>query len=379
MELELTRPDQGAASWRAGDLLPFFAAVRPHLPPMLRRGHAREIQAWLLAWARLQDAIKSASGRWKPDAVQPEPIYPGDAVAVRFLATPWAWMLGSNSPRPTFAQPKEVLLTEVAVASSMLCWLEPELATGLAHSHPPDAELLAAMKFPASLVTVIFGQELPISVEFLGVSEADVAFAREMERETGGVPLLAQPEDLRVSGVCLVQSPTGGLGDEALVLVSTGRRENDTNLTRLRGVLPIHVVAGTPVGDMLGSVAAAVSFGEWRTPPAELPDFPVDTREFRRALRANRMHKAVQNGGVGRVHVLDLSSIQPRGEGASNNNGTARHSQVTHLRRGHWRRVRVGPKTNWKYEGRWIAPVVVKGYAPLLKTAARVYRVRAQP
>lgn len=50
-----------------------------------------------------------------------------------------------------------------------------------------------------------------------------------------------------------------------------------------------------------------------------------------------------------------------RSRNARPGSGRAREA---HLRRGHWRRQRVGPRHTWYYELRWIAPTVVGGSLP---------------
>lgn len=39
-------------------------------------------------------------------------------------------------------------------------------------------------------------------------------------------------------------------------------------------------------------------------------------------------------------------------------------SPITHRRRGHWRRQRVGPREDWYYERRLIAPIIVNPGGP---------------
>jgi hypothetical protein len=58
--------------------------------------------------------------------------------------------------------------------------------------------------------------------------------------------------------------------------------------------------------------------------------------------------------------------------------GSGRPSPATHLRRGHWRRQRVGPRHAWRYEPRLIPPVLVNpGAGP--GEHVTVYRLPAPP
>jgi len=48
------------------------------------------------------------------------------------------------------------------------------------------------------------------------------------------------------------------------------------------------------------------------------------------------------------------------------------------MRRAHWRRARVGPRRDWHYEGRWIAPTLVNADA-LTEMPTVLYRLPDPP
>jgi hypothetical protein len=105
------------------------------------------------------------------------------------------------------------------------------------------------------------------------------------------------------------------------------------------------------------NLAAATAWGHWHPPeaPLELPDDPASS-EFRHAVRRGRFRRREPGGAAAGVRVLDVGRMHTPAPQA----GSGTHSSpVTHLRRGHWRRQRIGPRDGWRYEPRWIPPVVV--------------------
>ncbi len=108
-----------------------------------------------------------------------------------------------------------------------------------------------------------------------------------------------------------------------------------------------------------------MAWGAWREPP-QAPDIPADPRH--RALHKALTHNAVRvrerRGALVGVRVLDLGRSLARGGQAAvahDQPPARRASPVPHLRSGHFRRVRVGPRASFHYEIRWIPPVWVQG------------------
>jgi hypothetical protein len=102
----------------------------------------------------------------------------------------------------------------------------------------------------------------------------------------------------------------------------------------------------------------------------------VGSREWRKAAKRGAFKRQEQRGALVGVRVLDTDRMRQASQHLTRRDreGPARQSPVTHNRRGHWRRVRVGPRDDWHFEGRWIPPTVVnQGKSP--SRVITVYRL----
>jgi hypothetical protein len=86
---------------------------------------------------------------------------------------------------------------------------------------------------------------------------------------------------------------------------------------------------------------------------------PLRTAARRVVPRPRRASLPAQRAALPVVEVR--LEAHTRSRNASPVSGSASEA---HLRRGHWRRQRVGPRHAWHYELRWIAPTVVGGSLP---------------
>ena len=99
-----------------------------------------------------------------------------------------------------------------------------------------------------------------------------------------------------------------------------------------------------------------ISFGTWST-AAPLAAPPVGAhRSVMRELRKGVTKKLEENGGLAGVQLL---TVKPRTPTATRSGEGTHASPVTHPRRGHFRRVPVGPRNDNQHEVRWIPPVIV--------------------
>lgn len=131
---------------------------------------------------------------------------------------------------------------------------------------------------------------------------------------------------------------------------------------------------------ILHTVAAAIAWGGWQ-PPAPAPDLPADptSRQWRTAAKRNAFRVRERRGDMIGVHVIDLQrsldyahNPQPGAEALGQ-----RASPRPHDRRGHSRRVRIGPRDAWHYQQRWIPPVRVLGGRQELAPSLIVRRLPA--
>jgi hypothetical protein len=390
-------------------------------PNTLQELDALQGPAWQARLARLGDldaalraalqqavhdqALVDVGGRWQPGQPDPAEFVPGDALALRlYAAVPTLHqaelrqlILRTTHPaqRPPWVD-RAVDLPATAVWSMRATpfYLPVAEAVGIMASHPPEPGMLTDLRLPFETVTVYFGADLAIprelqrwssalddpdrglpaalAAQFLGLppldrTRADLVWAA---RELGGY----------LSGVTLFAGGRGrGVADDVLWLVTTNpdpAAPGVSRFDRIRGVVPGRLSCST-LQPLAVNLAAAVAWGAWRTPAGvELPGAP-GSRAWRKAVRRGTVRRADRRGGLAGVRVLDIARMrqptrsQPHSAGAE-----PRPSPVTHLRRGHWRRVRVGPRDAWHHEGRWIPPAVVNPGGPPKRTVT-VYRLPA--
>jgi hypothetical protein len=179
-------------------------------------------------------------------------------------------------------------------------------------------------------------------------------------------------QPLAIVGVVLTAGVDGTLGDLALFLLSKPSPGRHV-FSAVEGLL-----SRSRLGPLAQNLAAAVAWGDWQAPETGLalpPD--MTSGAFRDAIARGAFRRQEPRGIFGAVRVLDARRMyERRAQGRpAEGEGT---SPVTHLRRGHWQRYRLGPRDDWHYEPRWIPPVVVN---PGVSSGGRVtvYRLPTPP
>ena len=231
-------------------------------------------------------------------------------------------------------------------------------------SRPPAAALLDRLRLPFPQVLVVFGADL----------ELDPSTHTWLRSQPG--PPIETPFDLRhgmatrggyLTGMVLLAQDDGRLRDDLIWIIAANpdpALPPPASLDRVRGMLRGFRSAAT-LAPLVHTIAAAVAWGGWR-PPAPIPDLPDDraSRLWRKAAKRNAFRARERRGDMIGVHVIDLD----RSLAASHHDtpqepgpATQRNSPRPHDRRGHSRRVRIGPRHDWHYEERWIPPVRVLG------------------
>jgi hypothetical protein len=356
--------------------------------------------------AMFRDAkLTEASGRWGPGSLDPLRFVAGDVAAIRGIAafTPvgGAGAILFTDQRPA-AMPASGPDLEVAVehlwpflqAAAMYeaqsYFLPVTSALGILASQPPPPEMLADLRLPYSKVAVFFGADLAIPAEL--VIGADPEAHRRWLMESGEASArfgLAQPADILVpialhggylSGVVLLEDDGGGLADEVIwILASEDPPAHGPECDRGRG-LAMGLRSRSSLDPFVANLAAAVSWGDWHPPEVtlDLPPAP-GSPAWNEAVRSGRFRRQEPRGGFAGIRVLDVQRMHTRAKPARGSQaGDGHASPVTHLRRGHWKRVRVGPRDDWSYSPRWIPPVVVN---PMNagQSQLRVYRLPLPP
>jgi hypothetical protein len=174
-----------------------------------------------------------------------------------------------------------------------------------------------------------------------------------------------------VSGMVLLADDHGRLRDDRLWIIAANPDPTlppPANLDRVRGVVRGWRSAAT-LAPLVSNVAAAVAWGAWQPPttPLPLPDDPA-SRQWRKAVKRGVFRRREPRGDAVGVHVIDLertaAHARHRPDPEWHAARPSRHAPVPHLRGGHFRRVRIGPRNDWHYQVRWIAPTLVRGDQP---------------
>jgi hypothetical protein len=254
----------------------------------------------------------------------------------------------------------------VDLTSAVPYFIPTTAAIGVLASHPPDHDLQQRLRLPFDRILVVFGADLQLDphthqwpTDYPYQQLPGHAIARQLI-DRGGY----------VSGMVLLADQAGRLREDLLWIVAANPDPTlpwPANLDRVRGVLRGWRSAAT-LAPLVTNVAAAVAWGAWQPPPALLP-LPNDpeSRQWRKAVKRGVFRRREPRGDAVGVHVLDLGRTATHARQIPDPGETTtagRNSPIPHLRGGHFRRVRVGPRNDWHYEVRWIAPTLVRGDQP---------------
>jgi hypothetical protein len=378
------------------DALPVFARGLPPAEEVM--GLALRLEDELLA----DHQVVEAGGRWRPRTYDPEAFLPGDVLALRYFSLipsmrrvdsiiaalgSGRWKPGDQDGIDLFWHCRTILSHVNRVQHAASYYLPVQSAQAILASTPPDAELMASIRLPFPAVTVYFGADLEIPPAFQRWSEhldtSRAQTSRLLEQITDPAypdPYLpgfgAQPpgtphqarRDLTqamrdlggyLSGVTLLAEEDGSLADQVLWTVATNLdpalADTDLRYDRMRGIIDGYLPAST-LAPLAWNLAAAVCWGAWSPPPPppQLP--PADAgKAWRKAWKHSATKKAERRGALAGVRVINLARMTAPTARPKPGEGPHRASPRPHMRRGHWRRSRVGPREGWHYEGRWIA------------------------
>jgi hypothetical protein len=318
----------------------------------------------------------------------PPQYVPGDVVAIRARAGRVALRRTVEDPGAFYRdEPTRLhMLWEMTIArlvyGAVPYFLPAASAHGIMASVPPDAGLVADLRLPYRAVGVFFGSDLEIPPELMGGEDA-LDHRRRVNDPSEDLRLnlpsivrpavtaIRQGKPLALTGMVLVGGEEGGLSDFALFIVRT-----PTN--RVYGHSLVEgLLSRSRLTPLVRNLAASVAWGDW-TPPPEVLQLPeADSAEFRRAINRGAFRRREPRGVAAGVYVLEAP--RPGIRHATRQTHQNEHaSPVAHLRRGHWRRQRIGPRDEWHYEGRWVRPTLVNPEGGE-RGATRVYRLPVPP
>jgi hypothetical protein len=268
------------------------------------------------------------------------------------------------------------------VLEALPYFLPAATAQGIMASVPPAAGLLSGLRLPYPRLLVFFDRDMEVPAELIGREEvlkrrrgpdrwADDERLNLPPSLRPGIMAILHRQPVAVTGIMLAAGPDGSLSDPIITIVRTPK-STIYGHSFVEGVL-----SRARLAPIARNLAAAVAWGTWRPPPdvLELPE--VGSPEFRKAVNRGAFGRREPRGEAAGVQVLDVpkASASRRPAGHTEN---AHASPLTHLRRGPWRRQRIGAKDSWHYEGRWVRPTLVNPEGPT-RPRQRVYRLPVPP
>ena len=300
-----------------------------------------------------------------------------DVVAV-MTVWPKRWGLGSGMAPPTRLRPADLLVVRALACSidthehdpaarqalsgvgtlarltidARPYWVPGQVAAGLARTDIPP-EGADEVRLPVDCVGVWFGSPLhagDIEADWMDGHQLHVVDGVPSER-VAALSVVPQPgstvDERVIFGAVLLADDSGHPLDAMIWVVGSrmlGGERDGGWIFQLAPARPS--ISGQR--RLWWSLCAIVAWGDW------VEDRPFALRNRHKVRRV--MALGVDPSKLGPVRVMDA---RPREADGTRPEPTTTHaSPTTHLRRGHWRRQRVG-KGRSTVEMRWIAPAVV--------------------
>lgn len=245
-----------------------------------------------------------------------EPCSPDEAIALDFgmaFADGLELVSGIDQMIPLLA------------TSSERVWLSSAQALRILESEAIPDKWLGSLRLPFPIVTFILERPFVIPTKELKripLSGDGPAWRRSMNDLSEGAAVYAV--------TCTADSDGAWLPSIVVHLVKVRRR-------RAVGVLSVPGSTRSMIGQMAMKLGTA--FAEHRP---LMPSVSATGRAAQGKALSQQVHfRVVQSSRDGRGEQLEGRRPAP------------------HSRRGHWRRQRVGPRDNWRYEVRWIPPAWV--------------------
>jgi hypothetical protein len=284
----------------------------------------------------------------------------------------------------TLALTEPVVLSsgmDAALSSSMIyaatpCYVDPDVAVSLLGTVLPDDVDFDDINLPFPVSLLYFGHPLEIPKEVLDWNDG---LGNVMGDRTVS-------ENGWLAGMILLADDDGKPRDEfAWIIMFDNEVEHADNpmyesTAPLRPNQKVYLrttlrwasrEACESLGWLRDNVVAGLAWAPWTDsdPTTELDGLDPDSREFRRTLKRGGVQRRLAKQGAESLRMLDIAAASaPTPPKVSDDDDTIEPSSPgrsvsPHFRRGHVRRVRIGPRDSWEYSHRWIAPTVVQGTA----------------
>jgi hypothetical protein len=348
----------------------------------------RQVLESVVRDARLQ----ASGGRWRLGSPDPDQFVPGDVAAIRAVASDsiirgvgaisverarTVHLRAKPSGRLDLVSDRDGFLVELdperlvdqPIAASLLVdlhravpyFIPTTAAAAVLASRPPSQTLQQELRVPFERTLVLFGADLELDRQSFPWPEQFPY--QELDRFGVVGELIARGGHL--SGLVLLADDHGYLRDDVIWVVAANPRPHDpwpASLDRIRGLARGYRSAAT-LAPLVTNVAAAVAWAVWRDPPPT-PDLPASPspRQLRKALKHNSLRVRERQGALVGVRTLDLARNTARASRVEREDPSGhRASPIPHMRSGHFRNVRVGPRNDFHHEPRWIPPTWVRG------------------
>lgn len=377
------------------DLSPFGAVAGAGIPPHLLLDETDLVDTWSRWRTQVRgDIDRIDRGRWKPTSGRrtgtPAELAGIDIGPLRAVAgmvsdddTFELVEAATNDPvnhhrflaqqtgiDQTFLERLNVgRLSRLAAVYDTVPYLIPSFdADQILASEPPDPELVNSTRLPFPNLLVTFTHPLRFTGKSRWLHGAETAI-RDYD-EGLGETLGHQPDDTYRSFMShggafigmLLYDHGNGVDDWVGWIVANYTDPDDPDGGFDQATIEFGRRSRAHFGPVAGHIACLASWGNWTEPgprPANIPE--TGTRDWRRFTNTNKYRRAANKGVLDGIHILDLGRHQTRDPEEPETSDDTGRTVRPHLRRGHWRGVRVGPRDDWHHEPRWIAPTVVAG------------------
>lgn len=236
------------------------------------------------------------------------------------------------------------------VTNSVPVLIAPERAESLLQGEDPPGDLVDHIRLPYPIISIVLAADFVLPANHLGLPTwSGLGPGSGLSFEPWVTTLAA--DGGAIFGITIWET-SNTLDDRVLWWIATQGSE--------RFVLPA-CRSASALGGAVINMAAAVSFD----PRIARRNSPPTSRLGTRHLGEAQLPPAQL------VHEIRLE--RPKNVRYADIQLTGR-TRTSHIRRGHWRRSRVGAKDDWKYEWRWIQPTSVNG-GSLSDAPNRVYRL----
>ena len=359
------------------------------------------------------DVLRLSSSGWRESDKLYAPVLfsPGDGPALRAAALGldltstqiFDEVISGRIPKSDDWFMMRVLAATLARAerlvSAELAFLPASTAVTLLAGFRPDPELYEEARLPHKRMLVFFGAPLRFTAGSTWWEESHVEVLDRVDLALGrnnGLPEAVARKQLpsnlfrnggALAAVWLESDEEGKLLDDVGFI---GFENESGRLTLPR--FSIGSMRLSTLAPLVENLVCALCWGHWSV-NGDRPTLPdPSTREFRRLVGTSSFKRQARSGTVDGVRLLELrQETVTRG---TRTVGDSTRTVAPHLRRGHFRRVRVvtrdttgnlvGSRTgmkdvDWNYQGRWIPPTVVNPHGPEQEPVNRVYLLPEPP